>query len=172
MNASSAASAFERLRGSLNIGAVHAGARRPFKFFVCGDPALLGDLRATLLAGHDGDSIPPEAAAAFETLDLQRSVDTSDARAVICVARPGDRATLPLQRFAALRLPVLVLILDPAAAASTGPAQPRRPAAPKSTSSTASRSKRCAGAFCRTSSTAARGSRSRSGAGCPPYATR
>ena len=123
MNASSAAAAFERLRGSLNIGAVHAGARRPFKFFVCGDPALLGDLRATLLAGHDGDSIPPEAAAAFETLDLQRSVDTSDARAVICVARPGDRATLPLQRFTALRLPVLVLILDPAAAAPTGPAQ-------------------------------------------------
>jgi uncharacterized protein (DUF697 family) len=124
VNASSAASAFERLRGSLNIGAVHAGARRPFKFFVCGDPALLGDLRASLLAGHDGDSIPPEAAAAFETLDLQRSVDTTDARAVICVARPGDRATLPLQRFTALALPVLVLIVDPSAAAATGPAQP------------------------------------------------
>ena len=123
MNASSAASAFERLRGSLNIGAVHAGARRPFKFFVCGDPALLGDLRAALLSGHDGDSIPPEAAAAFETLDLQRSVDTTDARAVICVARPGDRATLPLQRFMALRLPVLVLIVDPSATAATGPAQ-------------------------------------------------
>ena len=43
MNAASAAAAFERLRGSLNTGAVHAGARRPFKFFMCGDPGLLGD---------------------------------------------------------------------------------------------------------------------------------
>ena len=66
MNPASAVAAFERLRGSLNLGAVHAGARQPFKFFVCGDPALLGDLRAVLLAGYEG-TIPPEAAAALES---------------------------------------------------------------------------------------------------------
>jgi len=71
VNASAAAAVFERLRGSLNVGAVHAGARRPFKFFLCGDPALLGSLRGVLLSGMPGDSIPPDAAAAFETLDLE-----------------------------------------------------------------------------------------------------
>jgi uncharacterized protein (DUF697 family) len=123
VNATAAAAMFERLRGSLNAGAVHAGARRPFKFFVCGDPALLSELRALLLAGHDGDSIPAEAAAAFETLDAQRGVDTTDARAVICVARPTDRGSLALERLAALTLPVLVLIVDSEVTAPSGPAQ-------------------------------------------------
>jgi uncharacterized protein (DUF697 family) len=123
VNALAAAAVFNRLRGSLNAGAIHAGARRPFKFFVCGDPGLLGELRATLLAGQDGDSIPPEAAAAFETLDLQRSVDTTDARAVICVGRGTDRGSLGLDRLAALRLPVFVLIVDRDVTAPSGPAQ-------------------------------------------------
>jgi uncharacterized protein (DUF697 family) len=123
MNATSAVAMFERLRGSLNAGAVHAGARRPFKFFVCGDPALLGELRALLLSGYGGDSIPIEAAAAFETLDLQRSVDTTDARAVVCVARASDRGSLGLEKLGALRLPVLVLVVDPGVPASSGPVQ-------------------------------------------------
>ncbi|HYW53255.1 MAG TPA: hypothetical protein VE826_04745 [Dongiaceae bacterium] len=123
MNASAAAAIIERLRGSLNVGAVHAGARRPFKFFVCGDPALLGELRALLLSGQPGDTIPADAAAAFETLDLQRSVDTSDARAVICVGRATDRGSLGLERLSALRLPVLVLIVDRDVTAPSGPAQ-------------------------------------------------
>ncbi|HEX3550080.1 MAG TPA: hypothetical protein VHT53_06865 [Candidatus Elarobacter sp.] len=123
MNASSAAAAFERLRGSLNAGAVHAGARRPFKFFVCGDPGLLGELRALLLAGHDGDAIPIDAAAAFETLDVERAVDTTDARAVVCVVRSGDRGSLQLGRLVPLRLPVLVIVVDPNVTAPSGPAQ-------------------------------------------------
>ena len=123
MNLSSAAAAFQRVRGSLNVERVHAGARRPFKFFVCGDPALLGELRAALLAGYDGDSIPPEAAAAFETLGMQHTVDKSDARAVICVGRATDRDALGLDKLAALRLPVYVLVIDPAVTAPSGPAQ-------------------------------------------------
>ncbi|HEY0394058.1 MAG TPA: hypothetical protein VGD01_06140 [Candidatus Elarobacter sp.] len=123
MNATAAAAIFQRLRGSLNTGAIQAGARRPFKFFVCGDPGLLGELRALLLAGQDGDSIPYEAAAAFETLDFARSVDTSDARAVICVGRATDRGQLGLERLAALRLPVLVLVVDREVTAPSGPAQ-------------------------------------------------
>jgi uncharacterized protein (DUF697 family) len=122
MNASAAAAVFERLRGTLNVGAVHAGARRPFKFFLCGDPALLGEMRGILLAGQEGDTIPPEAAAVFETLDLQRNVDTLDARAVICVGRGTDRGLLGLEKLAALKLPVLVLVVDPAVTAPSGPA--------------------------------------------------
>ena len=123
MNPSAASAVYERLRSSLNIGAVHAGARRPFKFFLWGDPALLGGLRAVLLSGHDGDTIPQESAACLETLALERNVDTTDARAVVCVGRAGDRATMPLERLAALRLPVLFLSVDPEMAAPSGPVQ-------------------------------------------------
>ena len=119
----SAVAAFQRLRGSLNAERVHAGARRPFKFFVCGDPALLGELRAVLLAGHAGDSIPPEAAAAFESLGTQRNIDTTDARAVICVGRATDRDSLELAKLSALRLPLLVLVVDPEVTAPSGPSQ-------------------------------------------------
>ena len=124
----SAVAAFQRLRGSLNAERVHAGARRPFKFFVCGDPALLGELRAVLLAGHDGDSIPAEAAAAFESLGAQRNIDTSDARAIICVGRSTDRDSLALEKLATLRLPLFVLVVDPDVTAPSGPAQAPGPA--------------------------------------------
>ncbi len=130
MNASSAAAAaavLERLRGTVNVNAVHAGARRPFKFFVCGDPALLGTLRAVLLAGHEGGSIPPEAAAAFETFDRTRPVDTTDARAIICCARPGDRAAMHVDELTALKLPVFYLCVDVQATIMVGP--PQAPAA-------------------------------------------
>lgn len=125
MNASTAAAVFERLRTHLNVGAVHAGARRPFKFFLYGDPALVSSLRVAMLSEHDGDTIPPEAAATLETLGLDRNVDTTDAKAVICLGRPGDKEGVPLQRLLALHLPVLVLTVDPDAAAPSGP-----PAAP------------------------------------------
>ena len=122
MNASSAAAAFDRLRGSLNPGAVHAGARRPFKFFLCGDPGLVAELRWILLAGQPGDSIPADAAATIETLDVERHVDTTDARAVICIGRATDRGSFGLERLAALQLPVLVLVIDRNVTAPSGPA--------------------------------------------------
>lgn len=128
MNASSAAAAFDRLRGSLNPGAVHAGARRPFKFFLCGDPGLVAELRWILLAGQPGDSIPPDAAAAIETLDVDRHVDTTDARAVICIGRATDRGSLGLERLGALQLPVLVLVIDRDVTAPSGPAAAPGPA--------------------------------------------
>jgi uncharacterized protein (DUF697 family) len=127
VNASTAAAVFERLRATLNVGAVHAGARRPFKFFLCGDPSLLGSLRGVLLSGQDGDTIPAEAAATLETLSFERFVDTTDARAVIWCGRPGDRETLPLQRPIGLGLPVLFLTVDPAATVLTGPPQAPAP---------------------------------------------
>ncbi len=114
---------YQRLRSRLNVSAVQAGARRPFKFFLCGDPALLGSLRGVLLAGQDGDSIPAEAAATLETLGQNRNIDLSDARAVICVGRASDREHWGLERFATLKLPVLLLVVDPDVTAPSGPAQ-------------------------------------------------
>jgi uncharacterized protein (DUF697 family) len=122
VNPAAAAAVFNRLRSTLNPSAVHAGARRPFRFFVCGDPALLGDLRGVLLGGHDGVWIPPEAAATLETLGVAKTLDTSDARAVICVGRASDRGSLPIAQLATLRLPILTLIVDPDALAASGPA--------------------------------------------------
>ncbi len=129
MNPTSAAAVFERLRSSLNVGAVHAGARRPFKFFLVGDPALTSALRAVLLAGQPGDTIPAEAAAAFETLAGERAVDTTDARAVIFCGRPGDRAAWPIDRFVALRLPLLFLTVDPSATVPSGSSSAPAPGA-------------------------------------------
>jgi uncharacterized protein (DUF697 family) len=127
VNASSAAAVFERLRSSLNVGAVQAGARRPFKFFLCGDPALLSALRGVLLSGQDGDTIPADAAATLETLSGEHAVDTTDARAVVFVGRPTDRGQMRLDRLAPLRLPVLVLLVDDAVSAPSGPAQAPEP---------------------------------------------
>lgn len=122
-----AAEVFQRLRGSINVGAVQAGARRPFRFLVCGDPALMSDLRGFLLDSQGADDfVPIEAAATIETIDpaAGRKIDTSDARCVIFLGRPGDRAGARLDLLTGLALPVLALTVDPAVAVSAGPATP------------------------------------------------
>lgn len=121
-----AAEVFQRLRGSINVGAVQAGARKPFRFLLCGDPALMSDLRALLLDPHGDESfVPIEAAATLETIDpaLGRTINTVDARCVIFLGRVGDRAGARLDLVTGLALPVLALIVDPAVAASSGPSQ-------------------------------------------------
>ncbi|HYZ14814.1 MAG TPA: hypothetical protein VE591_00375 [Candidatus Acidoferrum sp.] len=127
MNASTATAVFERLRATLNLERVHAGARRPFKFFLCGDPALMTALRNLLLSGHAGDTIPLDAASTLETLGPDRTVDTTDARAIIYCARPTDRDALALGRLAGMRLPVFLLLVDPLVSAPSGPSQPPAP---------------------------------------------
>lgn len=122
-----AAEIFTRLRGSLNVGAVKAGARSPFRFFVCGDPALVADLRAFLLADHGADGfVPLEAAGTIETIDASgdRERDTTDARAVIFCGRAADRSDARLDLLAGLHLPIYALLVDPDVAAPSGPAQP------------------------------------------------
>src|ERR1700734_1303127 len=92
-----AAQTFNRLRSTLNTGAVHAGARQPFKFLLCGDPALVAAFRSLLLSGTGADTVPLEAAAALETIALGGSpVDLTDARAVLFFGRLGDRADAPV----------------------------------------------------------------------------
>jgi uncharacterized protein (DUF697 family) len=125
-----AAQLFAHLRGTLNVGAVHAGARKPFRFFLCGDPALISELRALLLDGHEAEGfVPLDAAATLETIDPGRShtLDTADARCVLFLGRVGDRDGARLDLLAPLNLPILALLLDPAIAAPSGPAQPPAP---------------------------------------------
>jgi uncharacterized protein (DUF697 family) len=119
-----AAHTFNRLRSTLNTGAVHAGARQPFKFLLCGDPAQVSAFRSVLLRGTGTDTIPLDAAAALETITFGGNpIDLTDARAVLFFGTPADRAGAPVERLTALKLPVFAVLVDPAAAATSGPAQ-------------------------------------------------
>jgi uncharacterized protein (DUF697 family) len=131
-NVFGAAQTFNRLRSRLNTGAVHAGARQPFKFLLCGDPALVAAFRYALLAGAapGTDTIPLDAAAALETMALGSSpVDLTDARAVLFFGTPGDRAGAPVEALTALKLPVFAVLLDPTVSATSGPIQAPLPGA-------------------------------------------
>lgn len=120
-----AARTFNRLRSTLNTGAVHAGARQPFKFLLCGDPALVAAFRSLLFEGTGTDTIPLEAAAALETITLAGSpIDLTDARAVLFFGSPADRAGAPIERLTELKLPVFAVLVDAAVSATSGPAQP------------------------------------------------
>ena len=123
-NVFGAAQTFNRLRSTLNTGAVHAGARQPFKFLLCGDPALVAAFRSLLLDGTGTDTVPLEAAAALETITFGGGpVDLTDARAVLFFGTPADRAGAPVESLAALKLPVFAVLVDAAVAATSGPAQ-------------------------------------------------
>ncbi len=124
-NVAGAAQTFNRLRLTLNTGAVHAGARQPFKFLLCGDPGLLAAFRFMLLQGTGNDTVPLDAAAALETIGPTGSlIDPTDARAVLFFGTPGDRAGMPVEALAVLKLPVFAVLVDDAVAATSGPAQP------------------------------------------------
>jgi uncharacterized protein (DUF697 family) len=119
-----AAQTYNRLRSTLNTSAVHAGARQPFKFLLCGDPALMTAFRNVLLSGTGADTIPLDAAAALETVMIGGPpIDLTDARAVLFFGTPADRAGAPIDVLTALKLPVFAVLADPAAPATTGPAQ-------------------------------------------------
>ena len=117
-----AAKTFNRLRSSINTGALHAGARVPFKFLLCGDPALVARFRSLLLSGQDGDAIPLDAAATLETIGPPGvPIQTADARALIFLGRIGDRPAAGLEPLTTLKLPVFALLVDEAATATSGP---------------------------------------------------
>ncbi len=125
-----AARTFNRLRSTLNTGAVHAGARQPFKFLLCGDPALVAAFRSLMLDGTGTDTIPLDAAATLETVAVGRApVDLTDARAVLFFGSPADRAAAPIELLAELKLPVFAVLVDAAVTATSGPAQPPAPGA-------------------------------------------
>ncbi|MGH7737282.1 MAG: hypothetical protein ACREMP_05375 [Candidatus Tyrphobacter sp.] len=114
---------FALVRKGIDADAVGAAVRKPFRFLLCGDPALVAELRALLLCGH-ADGPPPEAAACLETLAPGTARVGLDARAVLFLGRTGDLAGADLSRLAAFSLPILAITIDPSASAPTGPATP------------------------------------------------
>lgn len=116
---------FTLIRKGVDVRAIGAHVRKPFRFLLCGDPALIAELRALLLRGHEGE-IPLEAAACLETVSPNAPLVTNPAevRAVIFLGRRGDLGDANLTSLRLLRVPILALTVDPDAATSGPSARP------------------------------------------------
>ncbi len=84
---------FMLVRKGLDVRAIQAHVRKPFRFLLCGDPALVAEMRGLLLFGHD-DGVPLDAAACLETVPVDAPLVTNPAevRAVVFLGRRGDAA--------------------------------------------------------------------------------
>jgi uncharacterized protein (DUF697 family) len=105
---------FTMVRKSIDVRTVHAHVRRPFRFLLCGDPALVAGLRSVLLSGHEG-GVPPEAAACLETIapGSPLPADPKEVRVVLFLGRPGDCASADFAPLTTLRVPILAITVDP-----------------------------------------------------------
>ncbi len=110
------------LRKAIDVRSLGAHVRTPFRFLLCGDPALIAQMRGLLLRGHD-QPVPPEASACLETLRLDAPLQTNwqEVRAIIFLGRKGDLASAQLSRLSGARVPIFALTVDPQARPS-GPA--------------------------------------------------
>jgi uncharacterized protein (DUF697 family) len=118
---------FSIVRQGIDPRAIGAHVRKPFRFLLCGDPALVNELRALLLSGHD-DGPPPESAACLETIRLEAPLVTNPAevRAVIFLGRRGDAAVTDFSALATLEVPIFAVTVNPEAT----PLVPQKPPAP------------------------------------------
>jgi uncharacterized protein (DUF697 family) len=121
---------FSLVRKGIDVRSVHAHVRKPFRFLLCGDPALIAELRGLLLAGHE-DEIPPQAVACLETVRADSSLVTNpnEVRAILFLGRAGDAAAADFQTLSVLRVPILTLTVDPSMVPSAPPAAPQPGAA-------------------------------------------
>ncbi|HEV7178256.1 MAG TPA: hypothetical protein VGN11_00180 [Candidatus Baltobacteraceae bacterium] len=117
---------FRMVRNGIDVKTVHANVRKPFRFLLCGDPALIAELRALLLSGYDDGSVPIDAAACLETITPGSPLVTtpSEVRVVIFLGRRGDTAGAYLEPLRALRVPILAITVDAEAQPSGPPALP------------------------------------------------
>ncbi len=105
---------FKLVRKGIDVNAVHATTRKPFRFFLCGAPAYVAAFRGLLLSGQSDDVIPLDAAATLETIapESRMPLETADARAVIFLGARGDLAGADLASLTPLRLPILAITVD------------------------------------------------------------
>lgn len=104
---------------------VGAQSRKPFRFLLCGDPALVAELRRTFLAGHDG-FVPLDAAATLETINISvgRSLIVDDAKCVLFLGRGNDVSAARLDLLTPLKLPIFAITVDDQATPSGPSAAP------------------------------------------------
>jgi uncharacterized protein (DUF697 family) len=120
-SAANARTIFSLVRKGIDARSVRVHVRKPFRFLLCGDPALVADFRALLLSGHD--EIPAEAASCIETVrpDRPHLTNPTEVRAIVVLGRPGETAAVDFDSLSILRVPILALTVDPAAATPSGP---------------------------------------------------
>jgi uncharacterized protein (DUF697 family) len=105
---------FRLVRNGIDVNSVNARVRKPFRFLLCGDPALIVQTRAMLLSGHADDSVPADAAACIETISPSAPLITepTEVRLVLFLGYPGDREGANLEPLKALRVPILALTVN------------------------------------------------------------
>ncbi len=113
------------VRKGIDVKTVHANVRKPFRFYLCGDPALVAAMRTFLLSGHADDSVPLDAAACLETIvpGMAQATVAAEARVVLFLGRGGDVSGTTMSPLRALNLPIIAITVDDAA-------QPSGPSAP------------------------------------------
>ncbi|PZR59642.1 MAG: hypothetical protein DLM50_00585 [Candidatus Meridianibacter frigidus] len=117
---------FRLVRKGIDVRAVQAHTRRPFRFLLCGDPLLVTAMRTLLLRGHTDGVVPLEAASTLETIDAGRTqLQTGDARCIIFLgSRGSDVHEANLGSLRSARLPIFAITVDPEAQASGPPSAP------------------------------------------------
>jgi uncharacterized protein (DUF697 family) len=105
---------FRLVRSGIDVRAVNAHVKKPFRFLLCGDPALVAEMRALLLRGHDDDAPPLDAAGCLETIVPGQSLlaDPREARAVLFLGQRGDVAGADLSILKPIGLPILAITID------------------------------------------------------------
>ncbi|HEY8296445.1 MAG TPA: hypothetical protein VIG32_00270 [Candidatus Baltobacteraceae bacterium] len=123
--AAAAGDILRMVRKGIDVNAVSANVRKPFRFYLAGDPALVAAMRTLLLSGHD-DSVPLDAGACLETLVPGRPVatDTRAGTLVLFLARAGDLAGADLASLRAMRLPIFAITVDESASPAGPPNAP------------------------------------------------
>lgn len=121
---------FRMVRKGIDVNAVQAHVRKPFRYLLGGDPALVSEFRMLLLSGHDEGLVPLDAAACLETLrsDLPLVTDPNEVRLVLFLGHRGDLDGAFLEPLKTLRVPILAITVDPSAQPS-GPASLPAPGA-------------------------------------------
>lgn len=113
------------VRKGIDVKTVHAHTRKPFRFYLCGDPALIAEMRTFLLSGYLDDAVPADAAACLETIKpgVAQPTILSEARAVLFLGRGGDVSSTTMAPLRALNLPIIAITVDEQAQPS-GPTTP------------------------------------------------
>ena len=126
--ATSARELFRLVRRGVDVRAVQAHVAKPFRFLLCGDPALIAEFRALLLSGHADEAVPLDAAACLETITpgAHLPAPSAEIRVVVFLGRRGDLAGADLTPLKTLHVPILALTVD----ADATPAGPSAPPAP------------------------------------------
>ena len=118
---------FKMVSSGVDVRKVQAHVRKPFRFFLCGDPALVAEFRALMLSGQTDEALALEAAACLETLDSNAPAARSaapDARAIVFLGRKTDASDANLAHLEPLKLPILALTVDDTAVPSAPASAP------------------------------------------------